>query len=99
MSISNRYNSVVVGAIDTLHCYVNNSTLGVTLDPKGQILNTPIIKPYDGTVFEKIKWGDVWAESVFTCESSKNGFLCAATVGSNGGYFAISTDGISSHSD
>ncbi len=81
---------------DALTCFAANLGQSVTLDASGAaIQGTKTIE--DGR--QVLDYGQVWTQSVFTCESSTEGFLCAANVGNYGGYFTISKSGINAHSD
>jgi hypothetical protein len=82
---------------DAVTCLVASLSRAVTLDAQGtatELGNVTIEQ--QGLV---LQYGEVWTQSVFTCESSSSGILCAANVGDYGGYFAVNRDGILARSD
>jgi hypothetical protein len=82
---------------DEIVCFVASLGQAVSLDANGiatKLGNSPI-----GRQNQVVQYGSVWTQSVFTCESSANGIICAANVGNFGGYFAVSREGIVARSD
>lgn len=83
---------------DVLSCSASNLHESVTLDAAGQAYQADLLLAVPGQA-NVLQYGSVWTRSVFTCESSTDGFQCAANVGSYGGTFVISKSGIVASSD
>ena len=98
ISPSRNLRCVYGGAADALTCWAEHLGVAVTLDSSGQaVTGSSSSLSADGA--RVLAYGEAWQRSVFTCESFTRGVQRAANVGSYGGTFFISRDGIAAHSD
>ena len=82
--------------LSSVTCFVASLGRSATLTDQGQAFEGTTAIPSGQPT---LAYGAVWIQSIFTCESSVNGILCAANVGTFNGQIALARQGIITRSE